>query len=59
VSGAVSSLSTGTRGSDRQLFVWAAALLVACVFAGFARNYYLRIWLGTRVITPLVHLMVS
>ena len=56
MSGAVASLPAGTRGSDRQLFVWAAAFLVACVFAGFARNYYLRVWLGTRVITPLVHL---
>lgn len=55
MSGAISSLPARPRGSDRQLFVWAAALLVACVFAGFARNYYLRLWLGTRVITPLVH----
>ena len=55
MSSAVSSLPAGTRGSDRPLFAWAAALLVACVFAGFARNYYLRAWLGTRVITPLVH----
>jgi len=55
VSGAVTSLPAGPRGGDRQLFVWAAALLLACVFAGFARNYYLRLWFGTRVITPLVH----
>lgn len=56
MSGVVSSLPAGARGSDGRLFAWTAALLVACVFAGFARNYYLRIWLGTRVITPLVHL---
>ena len=55
MSGAVSSLPAGPRGSDRQLFVWAGALLVACVFTGFARNYYLRLWFGTRGISPLVH----
>ncbi len=56
MSGAVSSFPARAGGADRPLFVWAAALLVACVFAGFARNYYLRMWLGTRVITPVVHL---
>ncbi len=54
MSGAI-ALPAGPRGSDRRLFGWAAAFLVACVFTGFARNYYLRLWFGTRVLTPLVH----
>ena len=34
-----------------------AALAIAGVmFVGFARNYYLRAWLGTRVISFMVHL---
>lgn len=36
---------------------WPAAVVIAVlVFAGFARNYYLRVWFGTRLITPFVHL---
>ncbi len=35
----------------------AAAIVIACImFAGFARNYYLRAWLGTRLITFMVHI---
>ncbi len=34
-----------------------AALAIASVmFVGFARNYYLRAWLGTRVISFMVHI---
>jgi uncharacterized membrane protein YozB (DUF420 family) len=33
----------------------AAAAIAAVMFVGFARNYYLREWLGTRPITFMVH----
>ncbi len=37
-------------------FYWGAALAFAAVmFVGFSRNYYLRAWLGTRVISFMVH----
>jgi hypothetical protein len=33
-----------------------AAAIAAIMFAGFARNYYLRAWLGTRAITFMVQI---
>ncbi len=33
-----------------------AAAIAAIMFAGFARNYYLRPWLGTRAITVMVYI---
>lgn len=32
-----------------------AAPITAIMFAGFARNYYLRAWIGTRPISAMVH----
>ena len=31
-----------------------AAVIAVIMFGGFARNFYLRAWLGTRVISPMV-----
>jgi hypothetical protein len=33
-----------------------AVAITVIIFAGFARNYYLRAWLGTRAITVMVHI---
>jgi hypothetical protein len=52
------TLSTeATRKSDTSqcLFVGYALAIAAVIFAGFAKNYYLRAWLGTRAITVMVH----
>ena len=41
--------------ADRRLFRVAAAVIAVAMLVGFARNYYFRIWLGTRPITFMVH----
>lgn len=38
------------------LYAGAALAIATIMFGGFARNYYLRAWLGTRVITFMVHI---
>jgi hypothetical protein len=43
------------RTLDRRFFATAAILLCFVVFVGFARNYYLRAWIGTRPLTVLAH----
>jgi hypothetical protein len=43
------------RGETRRLFLASALAIAAIMFAGFAKNYYLRAWLGTRAITAMVH----
>jgi hypothetical protein len=43
------------RTLDRRFFAAAAMLLCLVMFAGFARNYYLRTWIGTRPLTLLAH----
>jgi len=40
---------------DRNLYAGAAFAIASVMFVGFARNYYLRAWLGTRVISFMVH----
>jgi hypothetical protein len=46
--------------TDRQynkgIYSGAAFAIASIIFVGFARNYYLRAWLGTRVITFMVHI---
>jgi hypothetical protein len=37
-------------------FILSALILAAIMFIGFAKNYYLRAWIGTRPITFMVHL---
>lgn len=37
------------------MFLACAALITVIMFAGFARNYYLRAWIGTRPISLMVH----
>jgi hypothetical protein len=39
----------------RSVYPGAALAIAGVMFVGFARNYYLRAWLGTRVITFMVH----
>jgi len=43
------------RNETRQLFLASALAIAAIMFLGFAKNYYLRAWLGTRAISPMVH----
>jgi hypothetical protein len=43
------------RTLDRRFFASAAVLLCFVMFVGFARNYYLRAWIGTRPLTLLAH----
>lgn len=40
---------------SRGFYSGAALAIAAVMFVGFSRNYYLRAWLGTRVITFMVH----
>ncbi len=40
----------------RGIYSGAALAISAVMFVGFARNYYLRAWLGTRVIPFMVHM---
>ncbi len=51
-------MSTASGRAGGSLFLGAAIAIAVAVFAGFAgfaRNYYLRAWIGTRAITPMVH----
>jgi hypothetical protein len=41
---------------NRWLFVASATAIAAMMFMGFAKNYYLRFWFGTRVISVMVHI---
>jgi len=41
---------------SRSIYPGAALAIAAVMFVGFARNYCLRAWLGTRVITLMVHI---
>ena len=49
----VNELSSNARGLRGYFF--AAIVLAAIMVAGFAKNYYLRTWLGTRPISFMVH----
>ncbi len=40
---------------SRGFYSGAALAIAAVMFVGFSRNYYLRAWLGTRVISFMVH----
>ena len=42
---------------DRRFFGYfvSALIITAIMFAGFAKNFYLRAWIGTRPITVMVH----
>jgi hypothetical protein len=47
---------TAARPCNKYLGYFLAALLVAAImFVGFAKNFYLRAWIGTRPITAMVH----
>jgi hypothetical protein len=41
--------------TSQRLFIVYAIAISAIMFAGFAKNYYLRAWLGTRTISSMVH----
>jgi hypothetical protein len=42
-------------GKNPRSFAVYAAFIAAIIFAGFAKNYYLRAWLATRDISVMVH----
>src|SRR5262245_16886349 len=52
----VTSSASSRTAADRGIYTWAALLAVLIVFAGFARSYYLRSFLGTGTLSGLVHL---
>lgn len=45
-----------TRFAERRFFIGSAIVIAALCFAGFARSYYLRAWLGKRALAPVLHL---
>jgi len=49
-------MAVADRKESRVFYSGAALAIAAVMFAGFSRNYYLRAWLGTRVITFMVHI---
>jgi len=54
------SMDRENRSSQPRPYLLAAVVLAATIFVGFARNYYLRTWLATRVLsmTAYVHGMI-
>ncbi len=48
-------MTAADKQTIRSIYFGAAIAIAAIMFAGFARNYYLRAWIGTRVITFMVH----
>ncbi len=46
---------TARLNPPNHLYAYAALVVAALVFAGFARSYYLRVFFHVRAITPLVH----
>lgn len=48
---------TGRFTANRRVFSYllSALIIAAIMFVGFAKNYYLRTWIGTRPITRMVH----
>lgn len=45
-----------TRVAERRFFIACALAISALCFAGFARSYYLRAWLGKHALAPILHL---
>jgi hypothetical protein len=45
-----------SRQADRRFFAASALAISVLCFAGFARSYYLRAWLGKRALPPILHL---
>src|SRR5277367_1561087 len=45
-----------TRAAERRFFIASAMVIAALCFAGFARSYYLRAWLGKRALAPILQL---
>jgi hypothetical protein len=50
------SIAPQSRAAERLFFIASAAVISALCFAGFARSYYLRAWLGKRALAPILHL---
>jgi Ca2+/Na+ antiporter len=48
-------MATAANQTQKTLYFAAAIGIAAIMFTGFARNYYLRAWIGTRAITAMVH----
>jgi hypothetical protein len=53
--GALNTNSPPGRVADRRLFLFSAIAISAIIFAGFAHSYYLKAWLGSRVLTAILH----
>jgi tetratricopeptide (TPR) repeat protein len=49
-------VSPATRVGERRFFIASAIAILLLFFAGFARSYYPRAWLSTRVLAPILHL---
>jgi hypothetical protein len=49
------SAEKSTTGRGNRTYFLFALTISAIMFAGFAKNYYLRTWIGTRPITAMVH----
>jgi hypothetical protein len=52
----LSRVSFAGQRSEQRFFAGAGTLIALLCFAGFARSYYLRAWLSTRVLAPILHL---
>ena len=48
-------MSVASGAGRRNLVPGLTIAVAAVIVAGFARNYYLRAWIGTRPISPMVH----
>jgi hypothetical protein len=49
-------VTAANRHVGRGFYPGSAAAIAVIIFAGFARNYYLRAWIGTRAISFMVHM---
>jgi hypothetical protein len=49
------SAEKSTTGRGIRTYFLSALIISAIMFVGFAKNYYLRTWIGTRPITAIVH----
>ncbi len=49
-------VATADNRHSKSIYPGAALAIAAVMLVGFSRNYYLRAWLGTRVLTLLIHI---
>ena len=53
---ATQAVPRSTLSAERRFFLWMAAALLLCTFAGFAQTYYLMRYTGAPAVAGLVHL---